>query len=152
MRLAELLSVDRIDTALAAGDKPSALRAMASLLVRGAPELSEDAIASALQAREEKASTGVGEGVAVPHGRIAGLERLIAALALAPAGVEFDSIDGRPVRIFVSVIAPERAGGEHVRALAAIARLLHDAAARERILGATTPDELMRVITSGDRA
>lgn len=152
MRLAELLSVDRIDTALAVADKPSALRAMAALLARGAKELSEEAITVALQSREDKASTGVGEGVAVPHGRIAGLEHLIAALAIAPSGVEFDSIDGRPVRIFVSVIAPERASGEHVRALAAIARLLHDAGARERILAASTPDDVMRVIASGDRA
>jgi PTS system nitrogen regulatory IIA component len=151
MRLVDLLSTDRIDTALVVDDKPAALRAMAALLSRGAPELSEAQIVAALQARERTASTGVGEEVAVPHGRVAGLSRLVAAMALTPHGVEFESIDGRPVRILVSVIAPERATGDHVRALASVARLLHDASSRARLLDAHSADEVMLIVGSNER-
>ncbi|MFO0647214.1 MAG: PTS sugar transporter subunit IIA [Polyangiales bacterium] len=152
MRFVELLSPDRIDTGLSVTSKSAALGAMASLLARGAPALGEAAILRALQAREETASTGVGDEVAVPHGRVAGLDKLVAALSLAPAGVEFDAIDGRPVRILVSIIAPERASGDHIRALACVARILHDGAARGLLLDARTPDEVLRIVAECDRS
>lgn len=152
MRFVELLTPDRIDTGLSVTSKAAALGAMASLLARGAPTLGEATILRALQAREETASTGVGDEVAVPHGRVAGLDKLVAAFSLAPDGVEFDAIDGRPVRILVSIIAPERASGDHIRALACVARILHDGASRGLLLDARTPDEVLRIMAECDRS
>lgn len=150
MRLVELLSPDRIDIALTVSTKPAALDAMATLLARGAPDLGAGVILRALQTREEAASTGVGDEVAVPHGRLAGLDRLVAALALVPDGVDFEAIDGRPVRILVGILAPERASGDHIRALASVARLLHDASSRSLILEARSADEVLRVVACAE--
>lgn len=149
MGLGDLLSLDRIDIAFRATDKRSALDAMAALLSEGAASVPVDAIARALHAREATASTGVGDEVALPHGRVPGLKRLVAAFALAPQGVEFDAIDGRPVKILVAVVAPEGAPGEHVRALAAASRLLNDGATRQRLLDARGADEVMRIVRGG---
>ncbi len=151
MSLADLLSPDRIDVALDAADKRAALDAMASLLARGTAGVTAEAIARALHAREETATTGVGDEVAMPHGRVAGLKQLVAALALAPRGLEFDAVDGRPVKIVVAIVAPERAGGEHVRALAGVSRLLNDGAVRARLLDSRSPDDVLRIVR-GDGA
>lgn len=152
MRFVELLSPDRIDTGLRVTSKAAALGAMAALLARGAPELGEAAILRALQTREETASTGVGDEVAVPHGRVAGLDRLVGALSLVSDGVEFEAIDGRPVRILVGIIAPERATGDHIRALACVARVLHHGASRELILAARSADDVLRAVAECDRS
>ncbi|MBI5518217.1 MAG: PTS sugar transporter subunit IIA [Deltaproteobacteria bacterium] len=141
-----MLSEERVETTLVAPDKASALEAVAALLARGAPELGAAAIARVLRDREALATTGVGDEVAIPHGKHPGLKGLVAALALAPSGVDFDSVDGRPVRIFVGILAPEKSAGDHVRALARVARLLRNERTRARILEAPTASTLLQVI------
>ncbi len=146
MRLSDLLARDRVDTALKVADKSAALDAVAALLAQGAEGQGSAAIIQVLRAREVQQTTGVGDEVAIPHGRIAGLARLVAALAIVPEGVEFDSIDRRPVRIMVAILAPEGAAGDHLRALARVARLLRDGRLRQRLLDAPTPDSALQVI------
>jgi len=146
MRLSDLLAEDRVTTSLTAPNKDVALDALARLLAPGAGTLGAEAIARVLRSRELLASTGVGDEVAIPHGRVAGLTQIIAALAVAPDGIAFDAIDHRPVRIFVVILAPDRAPGDQLRALARVSRLLRDVRVRDRILAAPTPAELLRVI------
>jgi PTS system nitrogen regulatory IIA component len=146
MRLNDLLAKDRIDTSLSAANKPAALEALAALLARGADGLSAEAIAKVLRDREALASTGVGDEVAIPHGKVAGLKQVVAALALAPNGVEFDSIDQKPVRIFVAILAPERAASDHLRALARCSKLLRDNRVRERLFNAKSADEVLDIV------
>jgi nitrogen PTS system EIIA component len=146
MRLSDLLAPDRIDTALAAADKPSALDALAELLARGAGGVPRETIAKVLRDREALASTGVGDEVAIPHGKVTGLRQVVAALALARGGIEFDSIDGKPVRIFVAILAPERSASDHLRALARCSKLLRDAKIRGRLIAAVSSDELLQIV------
>jgi PTS system nitrogen regulatory IIA component len=84
--------------------------------------------------------------VAIPHGRLPNLTQIIAAIAIAPDGVDFDSIDHRPVRIFVAVLAPDRAPGDHLRVLARVSRLLRDPRVRARLASATSPAALLQVV------
>lgn len=146
MRLSDLLAPDRIEPALRVADKPAALDALAALLARGADGISTEVIARVLREREALASTGVGDEVAIPHGKVAGLSRVVAAMALAPEGVHFDSIDRRPVKILVAILAPERSASDHLRALARCSRLLRDARIRERLIAARTVDEVLEIV------
>jgi PTS system nitrogen regulatory IIA component len=146
MRLCDLLAPDRIDPALQAADKPAVLEALASLLARGTDGVPAEQIARVLREREALASTGVGDEVAIPHGKIAGLQRVVAAMALAPAGVEFESIDRRPVKIFVAILAPERSASDHLRALARCSKLLRDARIRARLIAARSVDEVLGIV------
>ena len=135
MRFSDLLTIGRISTTLSVSSKDAALQALASLLLHDSELNDEAAVVQVLRDREGLASTGVGDEVAIPHGRLNGLSRIIAAVAIAPAGVDFDAIDHRPVRIFVAVLAPERAPGDHLRVLARVSRLLRDTRVRAALLG-----------------
>jgi PTS system nitrogen regulatory IIA component len=151
MRLSEILTLERIDTHLAATDKSDVLRALAQLIARETSGGREPAsIEKVLDERERLASTGVGDGVAIPHGRVAGLDHFIAALAIRAEGVPFDAIDGRPASIFFAVVGPEKAAGEHLKCLARIGRMLRDDAVRTRLLSAKGPADALEIVNQAD--
>lgn len=150
MRLSDILPVERVVPRIDATDKRTALRALARIFVANDSGLTEDDVYRVLSEREALASTGVGSGVAIPHGRMRGLERMQAALALCPAGVGFDAVDGAPAQIFVALLAPERHTGDHLKALARISRLMRDASVRERLLLAPDRDALLKVVVEED--
>ncbi|HEY8428973.1 MAG TPA: PTS sugar transporter subunit IIA [Sandaracinaceae bacterium] len=151
MRLADILSVERVTVRLAAKDKRGALRALAQLFVDADPRLDADEITRVFEEREALASTGVGSGVAIPHGRLAGVDRLVAALGLSPEGIDFDAIDGRPAHIFVAVLGPDRHTGEHLKALARFSRILRDEGVRARLLAAPDAQAALDVMLAEDR-
>lgn len=152
MRLADILTLDRVTVRLDAGDKPSALQALARLFVAGSSGLSvePDAIVRVLEEREALASTGVGSGVAIPHGRLAGVEELVAAVGISKRGVEFDAIDGQPAHILVAVLAPERQTGAHLKALARFSRLLRHEGVRSRLVDAVDDEAAFAIILEED--
>lgn len=154
MRLGEILAVDRIDADFTATSKHAALEALAELLCEGLNEAGATAstvdILRVLEAREALQSTGVGSGVAIPHGRLGGLDRFVGALAIHHHGVEFEAIDGRPVSILFAVIGPEKAAGEHLKCLARIGRLLRDDSVRERLQRATSPEDALSIVREAD--
>lgn len=150
MRLADILSVDRVTVRLAAEDKRAALRELAQLFVDDDPRLEAAEIQRVFEEREALASTGVGSGVAIPHGRLAAVDRLVAAVALSPEGVEFEAIDGRPAHILVAVLGPERQTGEHLKALARFSRVLRDEGVRARLLGAADAPSALEVLLAED--
>ncbi|MFO0624247.1 MAG: PTS sugar transporter subunit IIA [Polyangiales bacterium] len=135
--------MERVSVSLSADSKDGALDALAVLLAHAAPNLGAEQIARVLKDRERLASTGVGDEVAIPHGRLPGLQRVVGAVAVRPEGLPFDAIDGRPVRIFVAILAPDRAPGEQLRALARVSKLLRDRSMRERMLAAGSAAELL---------
>ncbi len=134
MRLMDLVSAECIEPGLRAADKQSVLAALGALLAKVTPNVTPAAITRVLEEREALASTGVGDEVAIPHGRMVGLDRVVAALAFSAKGVDFDAIDRRPVRIFVAILAPEKDNTGHLKALARFSRLLRDARVRDRLL------------------
>lgn len=154
MRLTDILTEDRV---LVAGQKEGlrgkrqVIETLANLLARGTGS-DADTIHRVLADREELQSTGIGDGVAIPHGSLDALDRQTAAVLLCPEGIEFHSIDGQPAKIVVGVVGPRRATGEHLRMLARISRLLRDAAFRERLLTAPGGTEAFHLIHSEEES
>jgi PTS system nitrogen regulatory IIA component len=153
MKLSEILTLDRIDTHLDATDKSSVLHRLSALIgaaVNGSVPGEAKSIERVLDERERLASTGIGDGVAIPHGRVAGLDHFVAALAIRREGVPFDAIDGRPASIFFAVVGPEKAAGEHLKCLARIGRVLRDDAVRSRLLSARDSADALAIVMSAD--
>ncbi len=144
MRLADILDAERTTTSLPRDDKDAVLAALAKLF----PSLPESEVLAALEEREALATTGVGSGVAVPHGRLASVERTMGALAVSREGVEFESIDGQPVHVVVAIVAPER--GDLVKVLARIAKLLRDRDLRERLAAAADGEQAHQILVRAD--
>jgi PTS system nitrogen regulatory IIA component len=103
-----------------------------------------------LNEREKLGSTGIGEGVAIPHGKVGGLPKLVAAFAVSHAGVDFEAIDGKPSQIFFALVAPENSAGIHLKALARISRLFKNAKFRGQILEAKDAQEIYQLIVQED--
>ena len=136
MLLTDLLSEDRVTVhANGALDKRTAIHELAAMLAAGAG-LVPDLVEKVLLEREALQSTGIGEGVAIPHGALAELDHQCGSVLLVPTGVPFEAIDGRDVTILVAVIGPKRASGEHLKTLARVSRLLRSSEFRERLLTA----------------
>jgi len=150
MRLTDILSEERVTTQLTAATKDEALLSLAKLFARDGTQLSIRAVFDVLSERERLASTGIGSGVAIPHGRISVLDRLQAALAIAPDGIPFDAIDGSPVRIVVGVLAPQHHTGDHLRVLARVSRLLRSREVREKLLEAASAHDAYEIIARAD--
>ncbi len=128
MRMSDFVVRDAILPDLAADTKEGVIRAMVEAL-RGAGQLkgadTEDVVRAILK-RELLGSTGIGKGIAIPHTKHPGVERLIGTIAVSPRGVAFDSLDGEPVYIFVLLISPQDRPGDHLRALENVSRTLRD--------------------------
>jgi len=150
MRLTEILSEERVTTQLTATTKEEALSALAELFTADDDTLDAQIVYEVLSERERLASTGIGSGVAIPHGRIGQLERLRAALAISPAGIPFEAIDGAPVRIVVGVLAPQHHTGDHLRVLARVSRLLRNPEVRESLLAARDAHAAYEIIMRAD--
>jgi nitrogen PTS system EIIA component len=140
MGVSEILSPEHVSLASEAEggvrSKPEAIRRLSSLLAHGESAISAREVEKVLTEREELQSTGVGGGVAIPHGAIDKLDHLIGAVLLCPHPIGFDAIDGAPVSILFAVIGPKRATGEHLKTLARVSRLLRDDSFRDRLLHA----------------
>lgn len=150
MGLEELLSADGVIPNLKARGKREVLAALAeraSELI-GVPA---EAIRATLQEREQLGSTGVGRGVAIPHGKIDGLGRVVGVLARLEIPVDFDAVDDQPVDIVFLLLAPTNASAAHLKALARVSRLLRDDDARQALRGAETAEALFAIAVDPGR-
>nr|WP_181447976.1 PTS sugar transporter subunit IIA [Dissulfurirhabdus thermomarina] len=135
---------------LAAGSKPEVLRAMAAHVAAAEPGLDPERVYTVLMEREALGSTGIGEGVAIPHGKIAGLDRLVISVARSPRGVEFDAVDRQPVRLLFLLLAPEAAATAYLRLLARVSRLMKSREVRQALLGAGDVHAILATIREAD--
>src|SRR5580704_2299609 len=151
MRLTELLNEERVAIRHNDGahplDKPATLKILAEMLARGA-HADVAAVERVLTDREQLQSTGIGEGVAIPHGALPQLETQFAALLIVPEGLDFTAIDGLAVTLLFSVVTPKRATGEHLKTLARVSRLLRNKGFRERLLAAKDSKEAYALIST----
>ena len=150
MKISDILVREASILDLKSTNKDDLLAEMASSLAAAEPALEADALLGVLREREALQSTGIGEGVAIPHGKVQGLDRLVAAFARSTGGVDFDSIDGQPTQLLFLLIVPEQSGGQHLKALARISRFFRDASFREKLLGAGDLEEIFRAIEEED--
>ena len=141
MNISELLTPERVAIqskgATSELNKSAAIGLLSSLLARGV-RLPESDVESVLSEREALQSTGIGDGVAIPHGALAEIAGPCAALLLVPGGLDFEAIDDAKVTILFAVIGPKKATGEHLKTLAKISRLLKNPSFRDRLLAAQT--------------
>jgi nitrogen PTS system EIIA component len=147
--LTELLSPDRVLLPLSAGDGQAAI----AMLCRRLAELADagyEAVLDAVLERESVQSTGIGFGVAIPHGRCAAVRELTMVAGVSPTPVPFDAIDGDPVRLFFLIVGPEASAGLHVKILSRIARLVRRDAVRQQLLEATTADAFYNVLLDAE--
>ena len=145
MEIADLLSLDGVADALKAASKKQALQELSAISAAQTGQ-DERAILDVLLARERLGSTGVGRGVAIPHGKLAGLARISAVFARLREPIEFDAVDGRPVDLVCMLLAPESAGSDHLKALALVSRLLRDERVCARLRGADSAEALYAVL------
>ena len=150
MGVSQILTPDHVSLASAAEGvvrtKSEAIHRLSALLSHGQSLVSAEEIERVLTEREALQSTGVGGGVAIPHGAIDRLDHLVGAVLLCPTAIEFDAIDRAPVSILFAVIGPKRATGEHLKTLARVSRLLRDDGFRERLLGAKSGSDAFAMI------
>ena len=124
MLLSELLSQDRIKVPLGSRTKDELLRELVDLVASAGQPGAAEAILSAVLERERLLSTGIGSGVAIPHGKTPEVDQLLMAAGVAASPVDFDALDGQPVELFFLLVGPESAAGAHIKALSRISRLL----------------------------
>lgn len=149
MHLSDFLDFDAIKTGLPGGSKKALLQQLANL-AGGRLELDSAAILSSLTEREQLGSTGFGQGVAIPHGKIEGLKRIYCLFVRLAEPLDYKAIDGRPVDLVFLLLSPPDAGAEHLKALAAISRVTRHAATLEKMRGARSRDALAAVLLAAD--
>lgn len=150
MKITDFLDVKTVSPALDHGEKNAVLEELAELLAANHSELEKKKVLEVLLERERISTTAIGEGVAIPHGKLAGVDRVVGAFARSPKGVDFASLDGGPTHLFFALIAPENAAADHLKALARISRLLKDEAFRRRLMAGETAEELFTIIAEED--
>jgi PTS system nitrogen regulatory IIA component len=151
MKILDILSDEElIAPALAGATKADVVRELAEHLAHRHAEIDAGRLADVLWERERLGSTAIGDGIAIPHGKLPGLRGVLGAFGRHPRGVDFESLDGGPTRLFFLLVAPEDSVGQHLKALARVSRLLKDPAFRGRLLGAADRAELFRLIREED--
>ena len=153
MRMSEFIIREAISANLSAGQKEGVIREMVeNLRLAGYFKGTEsDDVVKAILKRELLSSTGIGDGVAIPHAKHGSVDRLVGAVAIAPAGVPFDSVDGNAVHVLVMLISPQERPSEHLRALEGVSRCLKDKDFVQSLRQATTPQQIWDLICNHDR-
>jgi PTS system nitrogen regulatory IIA component len=150
MKLSEILKPECIISDLKAHDKKGALEELSQVLTEQDPSLNKGYLLQVLLERERLGSTGIGEGIALPHGKVKKLDRLLISFGRSMEGLGFDSVDEKPAYLFFLLVAPENSAGAHLQALAKISRLLKDSNFRHRLMDANTRDEIFKIIMDRD--
>jgi nitrogen PTS system EIIA component len=152
MRILDFLSEKNISVDLKAKNKREVIEELVDLLVKSGQVLDKKKMVQILLEREDLGSTGIGQGIAIPHGKSETAKELTAAFGLSHAGVPFEALDGEPVHIFFLLVAPEGTAGAHLKALARISGLLKDKYFRKKLLGVQAVPEVISVIQEEEKA
>jgi PTS system nitrogen regulatory IIA component len=151
MQILDFLSVDSIKLSIESKNKKDAIKELVEVLVKSGKVKDKKKMIQTLMEREELGSTGIGQGIAIPHGKSDTVSDLAAAFGVSADGVSFDSLDGEPVNIFFLLVAPEGAAGAHLKALARISSLLKDKYFRKSLLSAQSPEEVIKIIQEEEK-
>jgi PTS system nitrogen regulatory IIA component len=151
VKITDFLSTETIIPDLAGRDKQAVLNELAEKFAATHAALGGSRVFDVLQEREKISTTAIGEGVAIPHGKLPNVERVHAVFARSAPGVDFASLDGEPTYLFFALIAPEDGAADHLKALARISRLLKDPAFRSRLMRGKSSEELFDIIALEDQ-
>ena len=145
-----MLKTDYILEELKSDNKRDVLKELVGSFMKIHQKLDSEATLNVLFEREKLGSTGIGEGIAIPHGKITGLDQLILSFGRSAVGIDFDAMDGKPVHLFFLLIAPENSAGQHLKTLAKISKMLKDGVFRTKLMAAKSKDELYKIIANQD--
>ena len=152
MKITDIFRKEFIIEDLKSKSKRDVLAELSGIFLDGNLKFDHDAIVIILLEREKLGSTGIGDGIAIPHGKHSDLDRLIVSFGRSKGGIDFDAMDGKPVHLFFLLMAPESTTGQHLKVLAKISRMLKDAKFRTNLMEAKTRDELHQIIAERDDA
>jgi PTS system nitrogen regulatory IIA component len=150
MKLSDMLSIENIIPDLKAKDKRGVLEELAKVLSEHEPNLDKDTIVKGLLEREKLGTTGIGDGVAIPHGKFQGISHPIVSIGRSKKGLDFDAMDGRPVHLFFLLLAPENEANLHLKALAQIARIARDESIRHTLMESNSRESMYRAVMKND--
>jgi mannitol/fructose-specific phosphotransferase system IIA component (Ntr-type) len=148
--LSELLSIDRIKIPLESQSKDDLLRELVTVAAAPANQAAREDVLRAVREREAVLSTGIGHGVAIPHGKSSAVGDLRMAAGRAAAPVDFDALDGQPVSLFFLLVGPESAAGPHIKALSRISRLVRKDEVRDKLVAARTAQEFLDALKEAE--
>lgn len=150
MLLTDLITPERIRVPLRARTKDDLIRELVEIIARTDRIADQDEVLRAVREREAVLSTGIGNGVAIPHGKSPALPDLRMAAGCTAEPVDFDALDGEPVRLFFLLVGPEAAAGPHIKALSRISRLVRKDAVRDALVAARDADQFFRVLQDAE--
>lgn len=146
MKISELLNPQAIVADMQAVSKDAALSELTDALLAVAPGLEREDVLLVLREREQLGSTGIGDGVAIPHGKLKEMPELMLAFGRSHGGVDFESMDGQPAHLFFLLVAPEESVGIHLKTLARISKLLKDSTVRQQMRDADDAQQIYQLI------
>ena len=150
MKLMDFLIPDAIEPDMKSTTKIDAIKELVALLKKAGAIAEEDSVAKVVLEREELGTTGIGEGIAVPHGKSGAVNRLVAAFGKSEKGIDFASVDKQPVHLLFLLIAPSDSAGPHLMALARISRLLKNRGFRNNLMDAESASEILKICEAED--
>ncbi|MFH0731535.1 MAG: PTS sugar transporter subunit IIA [Candidatus Omnitrophota bacterium] len=151
MQIKDFLDPKAINIDLKADTKEHVIKELLDMLVESGAIKNKDKLFKILMNREALGSTGIGQGVGIPHGKTDAVTDIVGAFGISKAGVDFDSLDGEPTHIFFLLLAPEDTAGPHLKALAKISRLLKDKFFRDELVKAGSKKEILDIINEEDK-
>ena len=150
MKVMDILARDAVILDLGVQTKREVLAEMANALAKVEPQIEADRLLEVLLEREALQSTGIGEGVAIPHGKMVGLDRLVASFARSHEGVDSEAIDGQRTHHFFLLVVPEHSGGQYLKALARISRFFRDPTFRQKLSEVESLEDVIHAIEEED--
>ena len=150
MRIADFLDPTAVDDRLGASNKQGVLRELIGLILKVEPDLDPNQLVETLARREKLQSTGIGDGVAITHGKTSAVPRVLACVGRSVEGVDFQSLDGMPTHLFVTLLVPESEHGLHLKALARVSRLLKEPRVRQQLLEAENAQAMFDTLLAED--
>ncbi len=150
MKLSEIIEEKDIISDLKANDKKSVLEELAEVISNHEPSINKNDIVKVLVERERLGTTGIGDGVAIPHGKLNNVKQPMISFGRSKKGLDFDAMDGQPAYLFFLLIAPENSSGIHLEILARIAKVLKDSAFRKKLMEVGTRKECYQTIIQSD--
>jgi PTS system nitrogen regulatory IIA component len=149
MKITDLLQENTIITDLKARDKKGVLEELVKPVAE-IVKISRQELVRVLMERERLGSTGIGDGIGIPHGKIKGMETIIIGCGISKSGVDFQSLDNRPTHLFFMILTPEESTGLHLRILAQLSKLLKNEAFREKLLKVSDKKDVYSIIKEED--
>ena len=150
MKITDMLRKDFIIEELQSKSKQEVLGELSSIFQKAGVRIERDLVTKILMEREKLGSTGIGDGIAIPHGKLAGLNDLMISFGRSREGIDFDSMDGKRVHLFFLLMAPENSASLYLKTLAKISKMLKDGTYRKQLMTARTKDEIYEVVSEKD--